>query len=84
MSDKDDLIERLRNYAKDWRDRAASKEIVEEAAAEIERLLRRLEAAEARELVLREALVEIERYASDDHVRRRARAALSTHEPVIT
>jgi hypothetical protein len=34
----DDLIERLRNYAKDWRDRAASKEIVEEAAAEIERL----------------------------------------------
>jgi hypothetical protein len=33
-------------------------------------------AAEARERVLREALEQIERYSTEDHVKRRARAAL--------
>lgn len=44
MSDRQpqttDLLMRLQAYAKDWRERAASKDVVEEAAAEIERLRR--------------------------------------------
>lgn len=33
-----DLVERLRDYAKDWRTRARSKDIVDEAADELTRL----------------------------------------------
>ena len=41
------LVERLRNYAKDWRDRAASQEIVIEAADTITALTRQLDICEA-------------------------------------
>lgn len=55
-----DLIERLRDYTLDWRDRAASKDVVDEAMAEISRLRAELsslrgegeEAAEQRDALL--------------------------------
>lgn len=52
----DDLVERLRAYAKDWRDRAASQEVVLEAADALAAQARQIAERDAEIARLREAL----------------------------